>query len=188
MFWPFLSRRSWLDTDYLHNLVQDVPRLSQSLTSRFSRSSRWRRCPACRLPVEDSAFVVHTRRLSQDSQHCSQISASCGEIVLYQWDSSSFPPRVSPSWRSYFHQNATLVKPMLCFRSSLSLRISLCQNVLNSNCVLWASPCCKMHSNPSAIGDWSAIFDTKLIFGFWFRNHTFLFSRLLPAPASSTLF
>ena len=55
------------------------------------------------------------KRLSQDYQHCSQISQSCGETTLCKWFPTSCPPPVSPYWWSCLHPNATLQNSMLCF-------------------------------------------------------------------------
>ena len=66
----------------------------QSFAGRYSRC---RRCQAYRLSVEDPIFVVLSRRHSQDGQHRSWISSSCGEIILYQQDSLFFSATDFPS-------------------------------------------------------------------------------------------
>ena len=161
MLWAAPSLCSWLYADSLDNLVQDAQPLSSSLTQNkvFPRSSRWRRCQAYRLPV-DTQFLSYTR-----IDFLLDISM---RYVFTQWVSSSFPPWVSQYWCSYLHLNATLENSMLWFHSNLSQRVSPYWWDPNSNSVLWASPGCKMHSNPVRLETdrQSATQNSSLVFDF----------------------
>ena len=48
------------------------------------------------------SFVVRSNGLPQNGQHSSGILPSCGETILYQWDSLSFPSQVAVYWSQCF--------------------------------------------------------------------------------------
>ena len=111
-----------------------------------------------------------TKLLSLVDQHSSGISSSCGETILYQWDSLSFPPQVSLHWSSNIHQIASLGDSMLCF-SFQSLDTGFPVLVRSKFEIFVLSvPGCEVHSEPSAVGDRSTVVDTKFHIGFDFAT------------------
>ena len=103
-----------------------------------------------------------------------QKSQSCGEITLYQWDSLSLPPRVSPCWWSCWHLNATLENSMLCFQTSRKGSPRTGTVWIRTVCFecLRAVRCTRTQCY------WKLIGSLRHETHHWFRirNHTFLYS------------
>ena len=141
------------------------------------RYSRCRRCQAYRLPVEDPIFVVLSRRHSQDGQHRSWISSSCGEIILYQQDSLFFSATDFPSLEvgftsDYLTWELDAVFSFKTLATDLTVPMRSEFELCAFNCHHQAVVCIRTQYNKTLIGSlrhWAPHW-------FWFRHHTFLLS------------
>ena len=179
--WPFRSPCSWWYVNTIDNVVQDVLPPSMSRTWISPRSSRWRRSLACRLPVDDQIFVVHSSKLSQAGQHTLQ-RQSCANGILCRFRHGS--PRTGDRiWIRMPLENSKR-----CFHSNLWQRVSPHQHGLNSSVVLRMSPGCLTHSNPVLLeGDWQASTPNSSLSSISPPHVPFL-QVFLPALSSSTWF
>ena len=114
---------------------------------------------AYRLLVVNQVFVVRSSRLSQDGQHSSGISSSCGRTIMYPWDSLSSLPQSSLRWCSDVHQIASLENSMLrvLLRSQFEL-------------LALSVPGLKDALVPCAVGGRLTVFDAELLYDFNFAT------------------